>query len=65
VRTVLEHAREHGVDPDRLRRLHAPIGLDIGSQSPAEIAVAIAAEIISVRRGRMAKSLSVAGGAHV
>jgi xanthine dehydrogenase accessory factor len=65
VRTVLERARAHGVDPDRLRPLHAPIGLDIGSQSPAEIAVAIAAEIISVRRGRMAKSLSVAGGAYV
>jgi xanthine dehydrogenase accessory factor len=51
VRTVIAHAREKGFDPALLQRLHAPIGLDIGAQSPAEIAVAIAAEMIGVRRG--------------
>ena len=32
-------------------RLHAPIGLAIGAQTPAEIAVSVAAEMIAVRAG--------------
>jgi xanthine dehydrogenase accessory factor len=36
----------------RWARLHAPIGLDLGAETPEEIAVAIAAELVSVRRGR-------------
>lgn len=44
--------REDGVSEDELARLRTPIGLDIGARSPAEIALAIAAEIIAVREGR-------------
>jgi xanthine dehydrogenase accessory factor len=44
-----------GVRPDQLARLHAPIGLDLGGQSPAEIALAIVAELVSVRRGGSAQ----------
>jgi xanthine dehydrogenase accessory factor len=40
--------REQGIDPQSFERIHAPIGLEIGSESPAEIAVAIAAEMIKV-----------------
>jgi xanthine dehydrogenase accessory factor len=47
-----ELLREEGVTDDDLARIRAPIGLDIGSRTPAEVAVAIAAELISVRRGR-------------
>jgi xanthine dehydrogenase accessory factor len=37
--------------PEKLfERVHAPIGLDIGAITPEEIAVAIAAELIAVRR---------------
>jgi xanthine dehydrogenase accessory factor len=36
-----------GVSPTELLRLHAPIGLDIGSKTPAEIAVSILAELIA------------------
>ena len=39
-----------GVSPEQLRRLHAPIGLDIGSKTPAEIAVSILAELLACRK---------------
>jgi xanthine dehydrogenase accessory factor len=41
---------EAGVDPEALARVHAPIGVAIGAETPAEIAVSILAEIIAVRR---------------
>jgi xanthine dehydrogenase accessory factor len=41
-----------GVDKERLARVHAPIGLPIGAQTPSEIAIAIAAELIAVRAAR-------------
>jgi xanthine dehydrogenase accessory factor len=41
-----------GVDPARFERLHAPIGLDIGADTPEEIAVAIVAELIQIRAAR-------------
>jgi xanthine dehydrogenase accessory factor len=44
--------REEGVSDEALGRIRAPIGLDIGSRSPAEVAVAVAAEIVASRRGR-------------
>ena len=47
----LERLREAGCGEHALVRIHAPIGLDIGAQSPAEIATAIMAEITAVLRG--------------
>lgn len=37
--------REQGVDESAIARIHAPVGLDLGAQSPAEIAVAILAQV--------------------
>ena len=51
VGAVLQHLVETGVDPQAAARVHTPIGLDIGAETPEEIAVAIMAEIIQVRRG--------------
>jgi xanthine dehydrogenase accessory factor len=41
----LERLKQQGVSDADLTRIHAPIGLDIGAVSPAEIAVAIMAQI--------------------
>lgn len=49
---------EEGIPEDLLQRVHAPIGLDIGAESPEEIALSIAAEMVKVRRGGMAQSLA-------
>ena len=42
---------ERGMTTDRLAAVHAPLGLEIGAQTPEEIAVSILAEMIAVRRG--------------
>ncbi|MFP6868765.1 MAG: XdhC family protein [Nitrospinota bacterium] len=45
------HLRDKGFDMDEIiRRVHAPIGLDIGADSPGEIGISIAAEFIRLRR---------------
>jgi xanthine dehydrogenase accessory factor len=49
---TFERAREAGVAEALLERVHTPIGLDIGAQSPREIAVSIMAEVIAVQHGR-------------
>jgi xanthine dehydrogenase accessory factor len=49
-----ERLHAEGVTDAQLARIHAPIGLDIGSRTPEEVAVAIAAEIVAVRRGKVA-----------
>jgi xanthine dehydrogenase accessory factor len=48
---ILDHLRADGYGDDMLSRIYAPIGLNLGGPTPEEIAVAILAEIIAVRRG--------------
>jgi xanthine dehydrogenase accessory factor len=53
VTRIYDALLEEGMPPECLRRVHAPVGLDIGAVSPEEIAVAILAELIAVRRGKI------------
>lgn len=50
--------QEQSVPREKFDRVYAPIGLDIGAESPAEIGVGIIAEIVKVYRGGRAQSLS-------
>jgi xanthine dehydrogenase accessory factor len=52
IETVYAALRQEGVSEDFLRSVHAPVGLDIGAETPEEIAVSIAAELITIWRGR-------------
>jgi xanthine dehydrogenase accessory factor len=45
-----ERLLAEGVTEEQLARIHAPIGLKIGSRTPEEVAVAVAAEIVATRR---------------
>lgn len=44
--------REEGVAEEQIARIYAPVGLDIGAVTPAQIALAVLAEIVAVRYGR-------------
>lgn len=62
IKQLREHLHGLGVTDSRLEQIYMPIGLDIGAQTPAEIAVSIVAELIKVRRGGKAKSLAEDAG---
>ncbi len=49
--TIMDHLRADGFPAEQLGRVRAPIGLDLGGREPAEIALAILAEIEMVRHG--------------
>jgi len=49
---LLRNLVEDGFDRDRIKRIHTPIGIEINSRTPEEIAVSIAAEIISVKNSK-------------
>lgn len=56
---IMEHLLSDGVSPAWLAKVHAPIGLDLGGETPEEIAVSIMAEIISAFRGGHTESVSL------
>lgn len=55
---VLQRLRDEGFSDAQLREVRAPIGLDIGSVSPEEVALSILAEIVAVRRNGSGAPLS-------
>lgn len=55
---ILDLLRGQGVEERQLRRIHVPIGLDIGAQTAPEIALSILAQILASRSGRAGGTLS-------
>ena len=54
---VFDRLRARGVREEKLSRVYAPLGLDIGADSPAEIAVSCVAEVLGVLRGKTTNHL--------
>jgi xanthine dehydrogenase accessory factor len=52
VARIFEALQQDGIAGECLKRVHAPIGLDIGAVTPDEIAVSILAELIAVKHGK-------------
>jgi xanthine dehydrogenase accessory factor len=53
VRTIFAQLVDEGVKSELLERVHSPIGLDIGAETPAELALCIMAEIVAASHGRL------------
>jgi Xanthine and CO dehydrogenases maturation factor, XdhC/CoxF family len=58
VRTVMRDLEAEGVPAEALARVHAPIGIDLGGQTPGEIAVSILAQIIAGWHDRQVAAVS-------
>jgi xanthine dehydrogenase accessory factor len=56
IKLLVDHLLEQGYPPEHFRNLYAPIGLEIGSETPREIAVSVAAELIALRKGAHRRS---------
>jgi xanthine dehydrogenase accessory factor len=54
--------KEEGVSEEQLSRISSPIGLDIGSRTPEETAVAIASEIVALHTGHSGGRLADRSG---
>ncbi len=59
VKAALERLEAEGIAPELLDRVHAPLGLDLGAETPEEIALAIMAEMIRERRRGVRDQLSL------
>ena len=55
IRAAFRALLDAGMATEDLSAVHAPIGVSIGAETPEEIAVSIAAELVAVRRGAMAR----------
>jgi xanthine dehydrogenase accessory factor len=55
---LLDELRAAGVSERSLARVHTPVGLDLGAQTPEEIALAAIAHVVAVRRGRSGSPLA-------
>ena len=49
IKSIFKQLEEQGIEPALLKKVYTPIGLEIEAESPEEIAISIAAEIIKVK----------------
>ncbi len=63
VRAIFRKLLRAGASPEELERVHAPIGLDLAAETPDEIALSIAAELLLWRRGGTGQPLREVAGA--
>lgn len=56
VKKVLDYLEEEGIDREKLNKVYTPIGLKIGAETPAEIAVSIMAQIIEIKNKEIGSS---------
>ena len=56
---VYDELRHLGVKSELLNQVHAPVGIDIGADSPEEIAISVMAEVLTVLRKRSGKSMGI------
>lgn len=57
IRALFMKLKENGYSEEQLKQIHAPIGLDIGGETPAEIAVSIMAEVQAAKYGGSCRSM--------
>lgn len=57
IRKLFQRLKEYGYSEDALRKINAPIGLDLGGEDPAAIAVSVMAELLMVKNGRTGRPL--------
>jgi xanthine dehydrogenase accessory factor len=51
VAKAFQQLRDRGISEEIIKKIHSPIGINIGANTPAEIAISIAAELVAVRSG--------------
>jgi xanthine dehydrogenase accessory factor len=57
---LYEELRSAGYSEVDLKRVHTPVGLDLGAETPEEIALSVLAQIVAIRRGGSGTPLDLA-----
>ncbi|HZS77688.1 MAG TPA: XdhC/CoxI family protein [Ktedonobacteraceae bacterium] len=57
IKNIFRHLLEEGISREQLERVHTPIGLDLGAETPDEIALSIAAEMVMLRHNASGRPL--------
>jgi xanthine dehydrogenase accessory factor len=59
VAKAFQQLRDKGTSEEIIKKIYSPVGISIGASTPAEIAISIAAELVAVRSGAKAASLTL------